>query len=405
MVTGENFDIFASFRKDKCTLCGECFNRCPVMQLPIDEAVREIKRLMAGEETKRVLQHCTSCFICNFVCPEHCNPTQLILQRWHERYSAQGLPLRAEWFIPHYKPNFRTYVLERLPADEQKMLKAWSDLTSCKEIVYPGCNYITSPYLTRTSLLEGLEFRGSLDVCCGEMYYRMGLFEQIEQVANRLDRYFGKLQLKKMLIPCTAGYNMFNNILPRFGFKPDFEIQHLLVWLWQRIEEGGVQIKNQVELRATIQDSCYGKMFGEEILDIARRILAKVGVEVAEMEYCRHNSLCCGIAGGFSPGSGYSPFRIASSTIRSLRCAQATRANAIVVYCAGCLQMLSTGKILYPTRMPIYHLLEILQMAIGETPLRRQNHRGKLFLLGMLQHQSPKLISRKRFQVQTIEQE
>jgi len=405
MLTKDKFDLYASFSRDKCTLCGECFSRCPVMQLPLDEAVKEIKRLIGDEETKHVLRRCTSCFVCNFICPEHCNPTQLILQRWHERYVRRGLPLRAEWFIPHYKPNFRTHVLERLPDDEKEMLKAWDNLSPCKEMFYPGCNYVTSPYLTRTSLLKGLEIRGSLDTCCGEMYYRMGLVEQVEQVAKRLEWYFGKLRLKKMLIPCTAGYNMFNNILPRFGFKPDFEIQHLLVWLWERIEDGKIKFKNKLEMKATIQDSCYGKIFGQDILGLVRKILGRAGVEVVEMKYSCQNSLCCGIAGGFSPESGFSPFRVASDTIRSLREAGATGADAIVVYCAGCLQMLSTGKILYPTRMPIYHILEILQLAIGEKPARRQDHRGRLFLSGMLLCQSPKVISGKRFKVNEIEPE
>jgi Fe-S oxidoreductase len=399
------FDLFAPFDKDKCTLCGECFSQCPVMHLPIDEAKKEMGRLIAGEKTKYVLQKCTSCLACNLICPEHCNPTQLILDRWHEMYMHQGLPLRAKWFIPHYKPNFRTYVLDKLPEDEKKMLEAWNNLSPCEEMFYPGCNIITSPYLTRTSLLDGLEIRGSLDTCCGEMYYRMGLFEQVEQVAKRLDRYFRKLGVKRMIIPCTAGYNMFSNVLPRFGFKPDFEIRHLLPWLWERIEDGRIEIKSNLGMKVTIQDSCYGKIFGEKILDLPRKLLARIGVEVVEERYCRQESLCCGIAGGFSPESGYSPNRIVSSTIRSLREAKATRADAIVVYCAGCFQMLSTVHTFYPTGMPIYHILEMLQMTIGEKPARRQKQRGRAQLVGTLVHQSPKLISRNRFRVKQIAQE
>jgi Fe-S oxidoreductase len=283
------FDLFASFNRDRCTLCGDCFHQCPMMELPLHEAVKEMRRLIDGEETRHVLARCTSCFACNFICPEHCNPAQLIMQRWHERYVRAGLPLRAEWFIPHYKPNFRTHVLERLPDDEKKMLEAWDSLSPCEEIFYPGCNIVTSPYLTRTRLLEGLEIRGSLDTCCGEMYYRMGLFEHVEQVAGRLKLYFGKLGLKKMIIPCTAGYNMFNNILPEFGFRHDFEIKHLLDWLWERMEDGRIKITNKLHMKATIQDSCYGKVFGEDILGLVRKILDRVGVEVVAP--CRDSAL------------------------------------------------------------------------------------------------------------------
>ena len=399
------FDLFAPFDRDRCTRCGECFSKCPVMRLPVGEAKREMERLIAGQNTKHVLQECTSCFACNLICPEHCNPTQLILERWHGMYISRGLPLRAEWFMPRYKPNFRTYVLDRLPDDEKRMLRAWESASRCEEMFYPGCNVITSPYLTRTSLLEGLEIRGSLDTCCGEMYYRMGLFEQVEQVAKRLNSYFDKLGVKRMVIPCTAGYNMFSHVLPQFGFKADFEIEHLLSRLWERIKDGRIRIANNLGMTVTIQDSCYGKIFGDEILDLPRKLLARIGVEVIEEGCSRQNSLCCGIAGGFSPESSYSPIRLISSTIRSLREAKATGADAIVVYCAGCLQMLSTVHAFYPTGMPIYHILEMLQMAIGESPLRRQRQRGRAQLTGTLLNQSPKLFSGRRFRVKEIGQE
>jgi len=67
--------------------------------------------------------------------------------------------------------------------------------------------------------------------------------------------------------------------------------------------------------------------------------------------------------------------------------------------------MLSTVHTFYPTGMPIYHILEMLQMAIGEKPARRQRQRGRAQLVGTLVHQSPKLISRNRFRVKQIVQE
>lgn len=399
----EKPDFFAPFDPERCTVCGECFNLCPVMHLPLEVAREEMAKLISAEKTRHVLQRCTTCFACNFICPEHCNPTQLILQRLYERYSQQGVPLRADWFIPHYKPNFRTYVLERLPGDEKEMLKKWDSLSPCEEMLYPGCNIITSPYLTRTSLLADLEIRGSLETCCGEMYYRMGLFDQVEQVAKRLEGYFRKLGVKRLVVPCTAGYNMFTNVMPRFGFKPDFEIQHLLVRLWERIEDGRIAIKHKLRMKATIQDSCYGKLFSAEILELPRKLLERLGVEVVEERYSRQNSLCCGIAAGFG---SYSAASITSATIRSLKEAKATGADAVVVYCAGCLQMLSTGRAIYPTRMPVYHILEVLQMAIGEKPARLQGQRGRAFLLGTLRHELPtRIISGKRFRIREIEPE
>ncbi len=393
-------DRFHDFSFDACEECGQCLQQCPVMSLTEQVAIDEIKRLKKGEPTRHVLKKCTSCFDCNFVCKNNCNPAQLILQRWNETYRDKGLPARARYYDPNHTPNFRTYVLDRLPEDEKELVQSWRNMEPCEEIFYPGCNVITVPYLTRTSLLDGMNIRGSLDMCCGETYYRMGLFDELQKVAKRLEAWFNALGVKRMIIPCTAGRNMFTNVLPRFGVKFDFEITHLLEILWRKVESGELKFTRPVNLTVTIQESCYAKMFGEEYMDLPRKLLEAAGATVIEEELHGESALCCGIAGGFSPHSGYHPLDITLATIRSLRQAQKTRAEAVATYCAGCLQMLSVGKIAYPLAgQPIYHLLEILQMAIGETPARLNRKRSWTMFTGVVKNQFPMVLSPKRHRI------
>jgi len=395
-------DLFKKFDAQKCTLCGECFHRCPVMHLSLDMAKDEIKRLIEGRETKKVLQKCTSCFACNFICPEGCNPTQKILDVWHEKSVRQGLPVRSMYYTPDSPLNFRTYVLDRLPADEKELVKSWEDTSPCEEVFYPGCNWITVPYLTRTSLLKGVNIRGSLNLCCGETYYRTGQYEMVERAAKRLQDWHNKLRFKKMIIPCTAGRNMFTNVLPKFGLKFDFEIQHMLPWLLNRIEKGEIRITNSLNMKLTVQESCYGKFFGDEYMDVPRRLLKEMGAAVIEEDLCRQNALCCGIGGGFSYHSSYHPWDITLSTIRSLRLAGKTGAEALAVYCAGCLQMLTVGQVVYPNRMPIYHIIELLQIATGEKPERKHKQRGWTMFKGVVLNQFPKTLSRKKFSIKDL---
>jgi Fe-S oxidoreductase len=393
-------DLFHDFSFDACQECGRCLQQCPVMNLPEQVAIEEIKRLKNGDATKHVLQKCTSCFACNFICPNGCNPAQLILRHWNEIYRDKGLPLRARYYDPNHAPNFRTYVLDRLPADEKTLVRSWQRLDPCEEIFYPGCNVITVPYLTRTRLLEGMDIRGSLDMCCGETYYRMGLFDELQKVAKRLETWFNALGVKRMVIPCTAGRNMFTNVLPRFGVKFDFEITHLLELLWQKVRSGALVFSHRINLTVAIQESCYAKMFGAEYMDLPRKLLKAAGCTVVEEALHGESALCCGIAGGFSPHSGYHPLDITLSTIRALRQAQKTGAEAIVTYCAGCMQMLSVGKIAWPLGgQPVYHLLEILQMAIGETPARLNMKRGRTMFAGVVKNQFPVVLSPKRHRV------
>ncbi|HOE19405.1 MAG TPA: (Fe-S)-binding protein [Spirochaetota bacterium] len=388
------------FDISRCKECGECLHQCPVLQMTPDEAISERKKLNSGSVSAKIMKRCTTCFACNLVCPQGCNPAQQIIDLWHNAYRSKGLPLRARYFDPNHSTNFRTYVVDRLPYDERAMIEKWKDTSECAEILYPGCNIITAPYLTQTSLLEGLEIRGSLDVCCGETYYRMGLIDEMYKVAERLERYFKKLGVRKMIIPCTAGRNMFTNVLPSFGVKFDFEVVHILPWLWERMEKGKIVIKEKLNMTVTVQESCYGKIFGNEYMDIPRKILNRIGVQVIEEKLSRSHALCCGIAGGFSIKSGYHPVDIAHETFRSLGLAKQTGADAIAVYCAGCLQMLTVGQILYPfNRMPVYHILELLQMAIGEKPARLNKKRAQTLFTGVLKNQVPLLFSLSRHRV------
>jgi len=390
-------DLSDRFNAERCTLCGECFHQCPVMHLPIEVAKAEVTRLINGQETEYVLRKCTSCFACNLICPEGCNPTQAILDIWHDKSVREGLPIRAMYYFPDSALNFRTYVLERLPEDEEALVRSWEDTSPCEEVFYPGCNVITVPYLTRTKLLDGMNIRGSLDLCCGETYYRTGQYEMVRRAAKRLESWQKQLGFKKMIIPCTAGRNMFTNVLPKFGVKFDFEIQHMLPWLLQRIEGGEIEIVKPLNMTVTIQESCYSKFFGDGYMDVPRRLLEKAGAIVVEEELCRQKALCCGIGGGFSYSSSYHPWDITLATIRSLRLAKKTRAQALAVYCAGCLQMLTVGQIVYPNRMPVYHILELLQIAVGENPERRHKGRARSMFKGVAINQFPKVISKKRF--------
>ena len=219
--------FFSSFDKEACNLCGECFHKCPILELPIDEAVDEMKKLIAGEKTNRVLNECQSCFSCNFYCPENAHPTGLILQRWNEQYKKEGLKIRGKYYMtlyPHY-PNFRSYVMEHMPKKTKELVKKWASLESLKgdTLTYPGCNIITFAELTQASFFKDLDIRGRFEYCCGETLFRTGYKEELFQITKRLDNWFNILKPKNLLVLCTAGTNVFKNVLPHYGLKYKFE--------------------------------------------------------------------------------------------------------------------------------------------------------------------------------------
>jgi len=403
-------EFFSEFDESACTLCGDCFNRCPVMNLSKEESVEEMKRLINKEKSEKVLSECQSCFSCNFYCPENAHPANLVLERWNEQYNKEGLRKRGRFYMtlyPHY-PNFRSYVMEHLPKETKELVRSWASLEPLKNdiLTYPGCNIITFAELTQTSVFKDLDIRGRLEYCCGETLFRTGYRDELFQVTKRLDNWFNTLKPKKLLVLCTAGTNVFKNVLPQYGLTYKFdEIKSYIQYIWEKIENGQIQIKNQLNMTLSIQDSCYAKMFGEEYMDLPRKILNAIGVEIVEIKACRENMRCCGIGAGFSIDSSYQPFKIRSAALRDFKEFKKSKTEGICVYCAGCLATFTANKKLYVKKLKVYHIIELLQIAIGEKPSltkKIKKKRAKHFFWGTIWKQIPKIFSKKTFKLADI---
>jgi hypothetical protein len=131
-------------------------------------------------------------------------------------------------------------------------------------------------------------------------------------------------------------------------------------------------------------------------------LLEAIGVKVQEAPHSHEQSLCCGIGGGFSHPSAFHPADLLLSARATSRDQRRTRADATCVYCSGCLEMMSVARYVDPNRRPVYHLLELIQLAIGETPRRRQGALARQFVLGSVRRQFPRLPSRQRFWLPTL---
>ena len=385
------------FDQDSCTLCGECLTSCPVMALSEDRARREMELLLLGEPSP-VLRACTSCGACNLFCARDCRPANLILDRWHEAYLRAGLPARAAYFLPHSRPNFRTDILAQMPADERATVALWRRDEPASEFLFSGCNLVTTPYLTFSRLFEGIEIRGGLDYCCGEMLFRMGLYEALEEVAQRLGDWFQRLGAERVYLVCTAGLHMLRTVLPQFGAQiSSVEFLPYLQVILDRLKRGDVGPVRPLDMVVTVQDSCHARFAAPGFADLPRQVLAAIGVQVREAPHHRESSLCCGIAGGFSHDSAYHPVDLLLSARATSRDLRQAPADVNCVYCAGCLEMLSVARFADPNRRPVYHLLELVQMALGEAPRRRQGALARQFVIGTARRQFPQLASRQRF--------
>jgi len=382
--------FFASFDPSKCLQCGECLSHCPIIPFSLKEAQETMTALIGGNPVPKLIKNCQSCFTCNFYCKKHLNPTNLIMQQWQKEYQAKGLRIRGRYFMtqfPNY-PNFRTYGIDHMRPEERTILNQWASLEPLKgdTLTYPGCNVILTPTLVQSSLFADLDIRGRLEYCCGETLFRTGYTNELYQVTKRLDKWFNILHPKHLIVLCTAGTNVFRNVLPNYGLTYKFEsVTSYIEWLWQRFEQNKIEVTHPLNLTVTIQESCYSKMFGDDYMDLPRKILNKIGCKVIEMPANRENMRCCGIAGGFSMDSAYHPFKIRAATCKNLDDARKMNVDAICVYCGGCYLTYQVAKKLYfkSFHKPIYHIIELIQMAIGETPYRLIEERSRWMFWGI----------------------
>lgn len=385
------------FNEEECDLCGLCLQKCPALELSPEEAEKEMRSLINGEETDYVLDNCNTCFSCNAICPNDCDPYSLILSRWFERYKKEGLPEHMSFMLPFESPSFFTLSKEMLPQDEKETVKVWekraNNISDFDEIFFASCNTRLIPYITFTDLLEDIPIVGSQNMCCGEVYYRMGIWDVAEKNAERLKRKYQGLD--RMVTMCPACYNMFKNEFPsQYDVNFDFEMEHLLEYLWERIEKGQIELGEWSDKTVTVHDSCHAKVLGDDFMEMPRKILDEVGAEIIEMEHNKKTGLCCGIGGG---APSHSVLDLMEATMERWTEARKTGADCLIVYCNTCLLLLSIMKKLTLSRMPIYHILEIIQLATGEEPAHRHSQRAGQAIKGTVLKGLPKIFSRGKF--------
>jgi Fe-S oxidoreductase len=392
----EDYDFF---RYEDCDLCGDCLARCRYMDLSRAEAVEEMKRLIAGEPTNTVHRKCISCYACNAFCPRGCHPYELIISTWHERYRDRGLPVRASYLMPASSSNFRTGIVKNMEPWERELLRKWEVTPPEGEFVlYPGCNALTLPHLLQGSFMDGVVISGGFDLCCGEMYFRMGLFDVVERTAEKLTAYYRDRDIGTMLFVCPAGLNMFRNVLPgHFGAELPFKTMYLGEYLLGKVESGEIEMAQRLERSVAVHDSCHARILGDEVTQSSRRLYELMGLEMREMSEDSLDGYCCGMAAGCNR---YRPEDMYLAAVKELRAAGRTGAEELATYCGGCHLTLAMMRWLYPGRQPVRHLLEYLKEATGEQPYHPAPRRTLRMLGNVAFKAFPRLLSRKTYRIE-----
>jgi len=400
---GNGMELGLFYDYDACEECGTCLYRCQVMGLTPAEARDEIKRLRAGERPRFIDSRCASCYSCDLFCPNGCSPYGLILYRWYQRYLDKGMPVRAQLAMPLENVNFNTIARRHHTVRERELVARWEENASSPEavaaaggtVLYAGCNTQIFPCLLDTPMMRDFTIIGARELCCGELYFRLGIMDVVERQARVLEERFRYLGIKRMYVFCTAGFNILSNVLPRcFGARFDFEILYFYDWLLERVDAGEAVFGHPWKGSAVVQESCHAKVLGRRYAEVPRELMRRAGLEVVEMAHARELSVCCGAACG---ARGYNPFDMGFQSLRQWKEARESGADCMVAYCATCLLLLLMGRMIHPTRMPLYHLMEVLMQAAGEEPVHDLvASRARNIFAHIMVRGAPRMVSPKR---------
>lgn len=330
----------------KCTLCGECLMKCPVLEMGEEEAKAEFKRLLDGEPTLRVLDECTLCYRCNTMCPEGLRPYELILQRVSERDDHRGsVPAMVPYMLNGMpSPTFFQDLYSALSFGEKEILRRWSEPPPpSEEILFIGCVGKNLCYsIDNSEVLKSLPKYGPTDVCCGELHYRSGMWDAYVDIIERtLDR-FSQLDVKRMVCYCGSCYYFLSDVLPEvYGKKLPFELVSLYQWLLEKVRAGELEVKRPLGDKLAIHESCYASVVDPGFCDDLREIYRIAGAEVVELEHNRERGLSCGFAAAARKWSIPDLIKVQNRKYREIK---DTGVKDVALNCPGCyLSMITTA--------------------------------------------------------------
>ena len=266
--------------------CDECIKGCAYLQhynkfprMLTREIYNNVSIIMGDHMMNKPINACSLCGQCSVLCPNGYDMAEVCHMARQNMVFTGKMPLAPHEFalMDMVFSNGEAFLCRKQPGYEK-----------CKYVFFPGCQATAiAPATVRAAYLDlcnRLEGGVALMLgCCGAICDWAGRYEMQEDTIRFLDEKLAELGNPTIIAGCPT-------------CKKELS-RHETRGIWDVLEEIGLPEKAQRTGKPiAIHDAC-GARGDAATQDSIRRIAESMGCTVAETEYDRDKSPCCGYGG------------------------------------------------------------------------------------------------------------
>ncbi len=366
------FMELSSLAPAACFQCGTCTATCTwreLLEKPMNVR-RMIHQAQLGLEQDDDLWLCTTCKMCETLCPRQVEIVDTILSMRKVAFKYRRTPDEFN--------NLLWNVLEEgNPSGEPRNARGeWAKDMDIKDalkgvdvLLYVGCAASYDPRLQSTarslaSILEACEvdfgILGRREMCCGDSVRSTGEHAYLDSLIKKNVETFKFTGAKRIVTVSPHCYDMFSGPYRNHGL--DIDVVHYTQLLNELWSSGDLELPVELASTITFHDPCYLARY-HGIIEEPRALLDGMkGVNFVEMKDSGANTVCCGGGGGRMWLESESPQRLSDLTIRQ---ASDVSADVIVNACPYCVQNIEDSAKVAGSKVKVMDLAEIVAQAMG----------------------------------------
>lgn len=312
---------------EKCTACSLCLKDCAFLRKYGHPKIIADTYYSNQAKDPSVAYECSLCGLCQEVCPEGIDPSQMFQEMRREAV------LLGQGAFPEHR-----HLLKYEKRGISKRYTWYGLPRGCQTILFPGCalpgNRPSTVFKLYEHLIKRFPDLGVVLDCCTKPSCDLGRDDYFQTMFGEMKDYLLDKGIQNVLLACPNCYKMFKGYGDPLRIKTVYEV----------LAEGQSRERKGTSGIVTVHDPCVTR-FEKPIQDAVRNLVQNRGLSIEEMEHQGANTLCCGEGGAV----GFMAQELSENW--GLKIKSETRGKPILTYCAGCVNLLNRLT-------PTHHVLD-----------------------------------------------